>query len=71
MKLGELLEYVHRFQTVDIRDEYGIEIDKGYGSAQDVYDSLNEHNNKVLSYPIRFIQVNNTSDIEIICETYR
>lgn len=68
LNLESLIEYIHKWQTIDVKDQYGMEIDSGYGKCEDVYDSLLSINRNILNSPIRFIQANDTGDIEIFCD---
>ena len=69
MTVSELLEYIYHSDFVYISDEFGqdVDYDWGYGRAQEVYDSLKEHNPNILSYRVKFIQANNTGEIQIVC----
>lgn len=60
--LREVLECISDRETVDIRDKYGIELDGGYGNAQDVYDSRAQF----LDAKVNFIQANKVGVIGII-----
>lgn len=67
LTLGDILEYIHRFEIVDIRNQYGIEVnDDGYGKCSEVLDIFESNYRDLLNCPVNFIQTNQSGNIEII-----
>lgn len=67
LTLEDLLEYIHRFEIVDIRDQYGIEVnDESYGKCFEVFHTFEAKYRNLLKCPVSFIQTNTEGNIEII-----
>ena len=65
MKVEDLVEYIHRFETISIKNEYGFELEGGYGQASDIY----AENPDLMQLEVRFIQSGQDGSIEIFTET--
>lgn len=58
----EVFQVIFWREVVDVRDEYGLEVDGGYGYAQDVFDA----NPEWLDDKVNFIQASDTGRILIV-----